>query len=138
MSKIVEECTYPLTAPRCVDRIYTDLAMIDVTDDGLVVRELAPGVTFEYVQERTAAPLKIHTDAQKETWSTTMTRHTLKHTIDRSSSMPLYKQIKEILIKELQAADGETGRPFSTEHELVRAVPRESCTCSSGTEGACR
>jgi 3-oxoadipate CoA-transferase, beta subunit len=56
--KIVEECTYPLTAPRCVDRIYTDLAIIDVTDDGLVVRELAPGVTFEYVQERTAAPLK--------------------------------------------------------------------------------
>jgi 3-oxoadipate CoA-transferase, beta subunit len=58
--KIVEECTYPLTAPHCVDRIYTDLAVIDVTDDGLVVQELAPGVTFEYVQERTAAPLKIH------------------------------------------------------------------------------
>jgi 3-oxoadipate CoA-transferase, beta subunit len=59
-SKIVEECTYPLTAPRCVDRIYTDLAVIEVTDDGLVVKELAPGVTFEYLQERTAAPLKIH------------------------------------------------------------------------------
>ena len=58
-SKIVEECTYPLTAARCVDTIYTDLAIIDVTDDGLVVRELAPGVTFEYVQERTAAPLKL-------------------------------------------------------------------------------
>jgi 3-oxoadipate CoA-transferase, beta subunit len=58
--KIVEECTYPLTAPHCVDRIYTDLAVIDVTDDGLVVQELAPGVTFEYVQEHTAAPLKIH------------------------------------------------------------------------------
>ncbi len=64
MSKIVEECTYPLTAPRCVDRIYTELAVIDVTDDGLVVRELAPGVTFEYVQERTAAPLK--NDVQSE------------------------------------------------------------------------
>lgn len=60
--KIVEECTYPLTAPRCVDRIYTDLAVIYVTDEGLVVHELAPGVTFEYLQERTAAPLKIHTN----------------------------------------------------------------------------
>lgn len=58
--KIVEECTYPLTAPRCVDRIYTDLAVIYVTDEGLVVHELAPGVTFEYLQERTAAKLKIH------------------------------------------------------------------------------
>jgi 3-oxoadipate CoA-transferase, beta subunit len=58
--KIVEECSYPLTAPRCVDRIYTDLAVIYVTDEGLVVHELAPGVTFEYLQERTAAPLKIH------------------------------------------------------------------------------
>ena len=63
--KIVEECTYPLTAARCVDRIYTDLAIIDVTDDGLVVKELAPGVTFEYVQKRTAAPLK--SDVQSET-----------------------------------------------------------------------
>lgn len=58
--KIVEECTYPLTAPRCVDRIYTDLAVIYVTEEGLIVHELAPGVTFEYLQERTAAPLKIH------------------------------------------------------------------------------
>lgn len=40
-------------------------------------------------------------------------------TIDRQSPVPLYKQIKDILIKELQAAAIETGRPFSTEHELV-------------------
>ncbi|MFS0780169.1 3-oxoacid CoA-transferase subunit B [Bacillus sp. 1P06AnD] len=59
--KIVEECTYPLTAPRCVDRIYTDLAVINVTDGGLVVQELAPGVSFEYLQECTAAPLKSQT-----------------------------------------------------------------------------
>ncbi|AOH54396.1 3-oxoadipate CoA-transferase [Peribacillus muralis] len=57
--KIVEECTYPLTASRCVNRIYTNLAVIYVTDDGLVVHELAPGVTFEYLQACTAAPLKI-------------------------------------------------------------------------------
>jgi 3-oxoadipate CoA-transferase, beta subunit len=68
-SKIVEKCTYPLTAPRCVNRIYTDLAVIYVTDEGLVVHELAPGVTFEYLQERTAAKLKIHATglAQGET-----------------------------------------------------------------------
>lgn len=48
-----------------------------------------------------------------------MTSFTNKQTIDRSSGIPLYKQIKDILIKELQAASLETGRPFSTEHELV-------------------
>lgn len=65
--KIVEECTYPLTTPRCVDRIYTNLAIIDVTETGLVVLELAPNVSFEYVQERTAAKLKLHASLQKET-----------------------------------------------------------------------
>ncbi len=49
-----------------------------------------------------------------------MISYTQKNTIDRSSSIPLYKQIKEILIEELQAANGETGRPFSTEQELVQ------------------
>lgn len=55
--KIVRECSYPLTGQAVVDRIYTDLAVIDVTPEGLAVRELAPGVSFEYVQERTGAPL---------------------------------------------------------------------------------
>ena len=55
--KIVRECTYPLTGKAVVDRIYTDLAVIDVTADGLAVRDLAPGVSFEYVQERTGAAL---------------------------------------------------------------------------------
>jgi GntR family transcriptional regulator len=49
-----------------------------------------------------------------------MINHAKKITIDRSSSVPLYKQIKEILIKEIQAASGEAGRPISTEHELVQ------------------
>jgi 3-oxoadipate CoA-transferase beta subunit len=55
--KIVEQCTYPLTGQAVVNRIYTDLAVIDVTNEGLALTELAPGVTFDYVQERTAAPL---------------------------------------------------------------------------------
>ena len=63
--KIVEECIYPLTTPRCVDRIYTNLAVINVTEDGLVVRELAPGVTFEDVQAQTAAPLKLAEEITK-------------------------------------------------------------------------
>ncbi|MFC2947606.1 3-oxoacid CoA-transferase subunit B [Virgibacillus sediminis] len=57
-AKIVEECSFPLTGANCVDRIYTDLAVIDVTNKGLVVRELAPGIEFEDVQALTAAPLQ--------------------------------------------------------------------------------
>jgi len=57
-SKIVEACSYPLTAMTCVSRIYTDMAVLDVTADGLVVREMAPGLTFEELQAATAAPLK--------------------------------------------------------------------------------
>jgi 3-oxoadipate CoA-transferase beta subunit len=55
--KIIEKCTYPLTGKGVVDRIYTDLAIIDVTDKGLYVREIAPGVSFEQLQERTGAKL---------------------------------------------------------------------------------
>ncbi|WHZ04295.1 GntR family transcriptional regulator [Neobacillus sp. YX16] len=49
-----------------------------------------------------------------------MIKHDNRLTIDRSSSVPLYKQIKEILIEELHAANGETGRPFRTEQDLVQ------------------
>jgi 3-oxoadipate CoA-transferase beta subunit len=55
--KILDACTYPLTGQGVVDRIYSDLAVIDVTPDGLVVSELAPGIPLDYVQERTGAPL---------------------------------------------------------------------------------
>ena len=56
-SKIVRECTYPLTGVACVNRIYTDLAVLDVTQDGLRVVEMAPGLTFEELQSATSAPL---------------------------------------------------------------------------------
>ena len=46
-SKLVESCSLPLTGLRCVNAIVTDLAVIEVTDQGLLVRELAPGVTKE-------------------------------------------------------------------------------------------
>ena len=51
--KIVGECSLPLTGQRVVQRIITDLAVMDITDDGLVLRELAPGVTEEQVREAT-------------------------------------------------------------------------------------
>ncbi|AZG16207.1 MULTISPECIES: 3-oxoacid CoA-transferase subunit B [Cupriavidus] len=57
-SKIVPECTYPLTGIGCVTRIYTDLATIDVTPDGLVARDLVDGLSFDELQRLTGVPLK--------------------------------------------------------------------------------
>jgi len=59
-AKLVESCTFPLTGLRVVDRIYTDLAVIDIIDERFQVVELSPGVSFEYVQERTGAELIRH------------------------------------------------------------------------------
>ena len=55
--KLVESCSFPITGQAVVDRIYSDLAVIDVTPDGFQVVELAPGVDFTFVQDRTGAPL---------------------------------------------------------------------------------
>ncbi len=55
--KLVEACTYPLTGLAVVNRVYTDLAVIDVTARGFQLVELSPGVTYDYVAERTAAEL---------------------------------------------------------------------------------
>ena len=57
-SKIVDRCTYPLTGVGCVSRIYTDLAVIDISDDGLIVRDLAPDLTLDELQSITGVPLR--------------------------------------------------------------------------------
>ena len=60
--KVVERCGYPLTGLACVTRVYTNLAVLDIVPGrGFVVREMAPGVDFETLQNRSAAPL--HLDA---------------------------------------------------------------------------
>jgi len=56
-SKLVEQCAYPLTGIACVDRVYTDLAVIDITPEGLLVREMVDGLGFEELQRLAGLPL---------------------------------------------------------------------------------
>ncbi|MFT4562900.1 MAG: 3-oxoadipate CoA-transferase beta subunit [Gammaproteobacteria bacterium] len=56
--KVVAECDLPLTGVRCVNRIYSDLAVIDVTDEGLVVNAMLDGLSFDELQQKTGAQLK--------------------------------------------------------------------------------
>ena len=55
--KLLPDCTLPLTGLRCVDRIITDLCVLDVTDEGLQLVELAPDVTLEEVRAKTGTPV---------------------------------------------------------------------------------
>jgi 3-oxoadipate CoA-transferase beta subunit len=58
-SKLVRRCTYPLTALGAVKRVYTNLAVLDVTDGGFAVREMVPGLTLDALQKITDAPLSM-------------------------------------------------------------------------------
>jgi 3-oxoacid CoA-transferase B subunit len=63
--KIVKKCSYPLTAKECVDLIVTDLAVIEVTKKGLVLKEVAPGWTAKEVQSLTEPKLKLAKDMKE-------------------------------------------------------------------------
>jgi 3-oxoacid CoA-transferase subunit B len=63
--KILKKCTYELTAPQCVDLIVTDIAVIEVTPKGLVLKEVAPGWSAEEVQALTEPELIIATDLKE-------------------------------------------------------------------------
>jgi 3-oxoacid CoA-transferase subunit B len=60
--KILVECDLPLTGARVVDRIISDLAVFDVSEDGLVLRALAPGVTVAELESKTGAPFRVDLD----------------------------------------------------------------------------
>lgn len=63
--KLLKECTYPLTAPRCVNLIVTDISVIEVTSDGLLLKETAPGWDVEEIQAITEPELKVAPDLKQ-------------------------------------------------------------------------
>ncbi len=63
--RIVRECSFPLTAKNCVSKIFTDISVIDVTKQGLVLREQAPGWTVEEVQALTEPKLILAEDLKE-------------------------------------------------------------------------
>jgi 3-oxoacid CoA-transferase subunit B len=64
-SKLLPKCTLPLTGLACVKKVVTDLAVIDITEDGFLLRETAPGVTVEEVKAKTSGKLTIPYDVKE-------------------------------------------------------------------------
>lgn len=62
--RLLEKCTLPLTAVRCVKRVYTDIAVLSVTPQGFLVHEILPGISREELQRRTGAPLSFAPDCK--------------------------------------------------------------------------
>ena len=67
--KILKRCSLPLTGQQVVHRIITDMAVLDVTKDGLVLKEIAPGITAKQVQESTEPPVKVGPDLKEMAFS---------------------------------------------------------------------
>ena len=65
--RLLEKCTLPLTAVRCVKRVYTDLAVVDITPAGMVVREMLDGLSEDDLRQRTGAPLTFAPDCRPMT-----------------------------------------------------------------------
>jgi acyl CoA:acetate/3-ketoacid CoA transferase beta subunit len=61
-ARLVEACSYPLTAMGVVDRVYTDLAVVEITADGFLVREMLDGLSREELEAKTDAPLRYAED----------------------------------------------------------------------------
>lgn len=68
-SKLLPACTLPLTGVRCVKRIVTDLAVLQVTSDGFVLEERAPGVSVQEIQEKTLGRLVVNSDVPEMQFS---------------------------------------------------------------------
>jgi 3-oxoadipate CoA-transferase beta subunit len=62
--RLLRECTYPLTAPRCVERVYTDVAVLDVAGEDMVVREMLEELSFDDLQQMTGAQLVLAPDCR--------------------------------------------------------------------------
>ncbi len=62
--RLLERCTLPLTAVRCVKRVYTDVAVLSVSSEGFLVHEVLPGISREELQARTGAPLAFAADCR--------------------------------------------------------------------------
>jgi len=64
-SKLLKECTLPLTGVRCVKKIVTELAVLDVTEDGFKLIERAPGISIEEIKQKTAGKLIVEDDVKE-------------------------------------------------------------------------
>jgi len=64
-SKILKKCTLPLTGQNCVHRVVTDMAVLDLSKEGFVLKELAPGLTIEDIKAASEAPLRIDPDVRE-------------------------------------------------------------------------
>lgn len=63
--KLLERCTYPLTAPGVVSRVFSSFGVIDVTPEGFLLKEIAPGVSLDQVEAATAAPIRAARDLKE-------------------------------------------------------------------------